>query len=367
MSTVDGYPYVSSFFDRHGRERWRWRKGGKTIALPGSPGQPEFDAAYAAAVAGLPRKPPARVVRLKSAPLPRTLGEAWKILTTRSPEWKALDPATIYEQTRAAERFLMSAAIEGKDLLFRDVEFSEINRRHVRALLARMSDRPHAAKKVLRLLRKLVAVALDEDWIEVDPTAGIKHAPDYVGWRAWTDDERRAYETRWPVGSTPRLVYALGLYTGQRRGDLCRMTWDDVADGEIHVVQGKTAKELWLPVHPALAACLAATPRRGPTILVTQYGQPFSDKSLGMRMMDWTAAAGIAKGATIHGLRKTLGKLLAESGATTRELMDVLGHDDIAHAELYSRAADQRRMARHGFDKLEGGRLAVIKGGKSDG
>lgn len=146
------------------------------------------------------------------------------------------------------------------------------------------------------------------------------------------------------------------------------MRWADIVDGEIHVVQVKTGKDLWIPIHTALAEALAATPRRSETILFTQYGRPFSDKALGMRMMDWTKAAGIGKGATIHGLRKTLGKLLAESGATTRELMDILGHDAIAHAELYSREAEQRRLARAGMAKLPGGtrKLAVIGGGKAE-
>jgi integrase len=58
-------------------------------------------------------------------------------------------------------------------------------------------------------------------------------------------------------------------------------------------------------------------------------------------MRDWTKAAGMPPGYTLHGLRKTLGKALAEHGATTRQMMDVLGHDNIAHAELYSRDADQ--------------------------
>jgi integrase len=85
-------------------------------------------------------------------------------------------------------------------------------------------------------------------------------------------------------------------------------------------------------------------------------------------MIDWARAAGIGRGATIHGLRKTLGKLLAESGATTREPMDILGHDAIAHAELYSREAEQRHLARAGMAKLPGAsrKLTVIDGGKAE-
>jgi len=50
--------------------------------------------------------------------------------------------------------------------------------------------------------------------------------------------------------------------------------------------------------------------------------------------MRWTEAGPVLREPRSHGLRKTLGKLLAEEGATTRELMDALGHDAIAHAEL---------------------------------
>jgi integrase/predicted DNA-binding transcriptional regulator AlpA len=356
-------PFVSSFFDRHGRERWRYRRAGKTVSLPGAPGEAAFEAAYAAALEG--RRPTrAQLVRLPSSAPPRSLGAAWRILIADTPDWKALGPTTQAEQRAIAERFFMMPIAEGDPLTFRDMPMVGLSRRHVKMILSRWSDRPHAGMKVLRLLRKLIGVALDEEWIEVDPTHRLRYAPAYEGWRAWTTEERAAFEARWPIGSTPRLVFALGLYTGQRRSDLVRMKWTDIVDGEVHVVQVKTGKDLWIPIHPALAAALAATPRLGETILLTQYGRAFSDKAIGMRMMDWTKAAGIGAGATMHGLRKTLGKLLAESGATTRELMDILGHDAIAHAELYSRAAEQRRLARAGMAKLPGSapKLKVVGG-----
>jgi chorismate-pyruvate lyase len=49
---------------------------------------------------------------------------------------------------------------------------------------------------------------------------------------------------------------------------------------------------------------------------------------------------------------QTLGKMLAESGATTREIMSILGHDSIAHAELYTREAEQKKLASAGMQKL---------------
>jgi len=44
--------------------------------------------------------------------------------------------------------------------------------------------------------------------------------------------------------------------------------------------------------------------------------------------------------------------MLAEAEATTREVMAVLGHDDIDHAELYTREAEQKKLARAAMHKL---------------
>jgi integrase len=40
----------------------------------------------------------------------------------------------------------------------------------------------------------------------------------------WTDAELRQYEAKWRLGTRQRLAYALLLYTGQRVGDVAKMT-----------------------------------------------------------------------------------------------------------------------------------------------
>lgn len=57
-------------------------------------------------------------------------------------------------------------------------------------------------------------------------------------------------------------------------------------------------------------------------------------------------------GYTMHGLRKALGVKLAEADASTRQLMEMLGHSNIAYAELYSREASQIRLAMQAMDKV---------------
>lgn len=239
-------------------------------------------------------------------------------------------------------------------MTFGEVALEQLKRKHVKALLAERSDTPHAAAHLLRVIRKLIGVGLDQEWIENDPTYRLKYRPAYKGWKAWPDDMLDRFEAHWPIGSTPRLIYSLALYFGHRRSDVSKVRPRDLLEASANVVQQKTGKALVLPIHPNLADVLAAVPdlEAREFVALTAWGKPFSPKGLTVRMRDWTKAAGLPPGYTLHGLRKTLGKALAEHEATTRQLMGVLGHDNIAHAELYSRDAEQVRLAADGMLKL---------------
>lgn len=348
------YPHASSYRDRHGKDRWRFRRAGREVQLPQAPGSPQFDAAYTAALEGRAKPQPAAVVRFPKQAAPKSLKAAWLILKAHDPEWQALGPDITQAQTRIAERFLSTPLVEGEPLVFGEVALEDLKRRHVKALLADRSDTPHAAAHLLRVIRKLVGVGLDQEWIEQDPTYRVKYNPAYKGWKAWPDDMLDRFEARWPIGSTPRLVYSLALYFGHRRSDVTKVRPQDLLVASHNVIQQKTGKALVLPIHPNLAEVLAAIddlPARE-FVAMTAWGKPFSAKGLTVRMRQWTKAAGLPPGYTLHGLRKTLGKALAEHEATTRQLMGMLGHDNIAHAELYSRDAEQARLAVSAMDKL---------------
>lgn len=347
-------PNLSCYEDRHGKIRWRFRRKGKTISLPGNPGDPEFEAAYEAAITGQPVKQ-AQLVAMPGATRPESFRAAWRKVQ-QSPEWLAFDPATRSKNVHLAEEFLELPVDPDYPELWGDMLVADLKRRHVKAILARFSATPHKAKHLLVALRKMIVVGLDEEWIESDPTWKLAYKPAYKGWRAWTDAEREMFEARWALGTTPRTAYALALWLGNRRSDIARLEWSwfDFAKGNVTLTTKKGDKLLVLPITPMLREALMAIERKpdAKTVLLTAYGEPFSEKSLTGRMADWTHSAGMPKGCTLHGLRKTLGKMLAETGASTRQLMGTLGHDDIAHAELYSRAAEQEKLASDAMKRL---------------
>jgi integrase len=59
-----------------------------------------------------------------------------------------------------------------------------------------------------------------------------------------------------------RSLVLFGLYTGQRLGDLARLTWSniDLVRNELRLVVSKTGKTLILPLAPALRAHIEASP-----------------------------------------------------------------------------------------------------------
>lgn len=348
--------HVSTYRDRHGRTRYRYREKGKpACSLPGEPGEPRFEAAIADARAGITRGKAS-----KKAPGARTLRACW-IEVQRTVDWRSLDPASQRQQIGVAERFFeLTIAPNSKDT-FGQMPIGSIRRGDIKKILARYTDRPHAGGHVLRLLRKLAVTALDLEWLDADPTHRIKYRPKLKGHRAWTDAELEAFEARWDAGTTQRLGYALALYTGQRRGDVAAMRWSAYDGAGIAVKQEKTGTPLWIPVHPVLRDLLEAAPRKGVTILATVSGTPFTTTGFGDKMATAIAKAGLPDACRLHGLRKSAGRRLAEAGATTREIMAVLGHKSLSEAERYTREASQKLLAQSGMDRLRP-RLTVVGG-----
>ncbi len=225
--------------------------------------------------------------------------------------------------------------------------------RIVTAFLQPYADRPGTALFTLKILRILIRHAIGIGWLTHDPSLGIKR-PKTQEIRSWTDAEIALFERRWPIGTKQRLAFALMLYTGQRRSDVHRMTWTDVSEGSIRVVQQKTGRKLTIPLHRDLLGILAVGNRDHVTIINTEYGRPFTVDGFSQWFRDAITAAGLPLECQPHGLRKAAGRRLAEAGCSTHEIMAVLGHKTLSEAERYTREADQVRLASEAMTKLEG-------------
>jgi enterobacteria phage integrase len=334
-------PFVECWRDRHGKLRVYFRKArGHRIPLPVAIGSDEFDAAYRAALAGQ-----LAVGRHKHVK---------PIQGTISALIASYMRSSAYLGLRQTTKVSYSAGINTLRAKHGHRAVAGLTRqRIVTGMLQPYADRPGAALFTLKILRVLIRHAIDIGWLDHDPSLGIKR-PKTLEIRSWTDAEIAAFEQRWPIGTKQRLGFALTLYTGQRRSDVHRMTWADVTEGTIRVVQQKTGRKLTIPLHRDLLSVLAVSNRDHPTIINTEYGRPFTVDGYSLWLRDAITAAGLPLDCQPHGLRKAAGRRLAEAGCSAHEIMAVLGHKTLAEAERYTREADQARLASEAMKKLEG-------------
>jgi len=114
---------------------------------------------------------------------------------------------------------------------------------------------------VFRVLKDKAKLALNP-WDDIQRKRMIPHSR-----RELTTDELK--KVCQSAKGEMRLLFALGIYTGLRRGDCATLRWGevDLKRGRITRIPNKTArrnpKPVIVPIHPVLAGMLSETPRPG--------------------------------------------------------------------------------------------------------
>jgi integrase len=325
--------YTHGFIDRHGKARFYFRRPGfKRSPLPGLPWSPEFMEAYQAALVERPR------LEIGASRTVAGTVNAVVIGYFGSAAFQNLAPASQRQYRGILERLRREHG---------DKRIATLERRNVIALLSAKAGAPAAARDLLYCLRVLIRYAIDIGLRESDPTAGIKIPKSKSeGFRTWSEEEIATFQAHYPIGSKPRLALELLLHTAQRRADVVRLGPQHIRGGVLSVRQQKTGKALAIPVSPALAAALNASPSKHLTFLTTEDGKPFEPMAFTKWFRRCCDAAGLS-GCSAHGLRKAACRRLAEAGCSANEIAAISGHASLREVERYTRAADQARMARN--------------------
>lgn len=232
-----------------------------------------------------------------------------------------------------------------------DNRLALLQRHHITTLLG--SKKRFAARHWLKAIRALMKYAVETGLRQDNPATGVK-LPNLKtdGYHSWTDAEIEQFEAHHGQETRARLALSLLLYTGQRRGDVIRMGRQNIRDGVVHVRQQKTGIELAIPIHARLAGIIAKTPANHLTLLTTQTGKPFSAAGFGNWFRDRCNEAGLAH-CSAHGLRKAAARRLAEAGCSTNEIASITGHASLSEVQRYTKAADQKRLARAAMEKAK--------------
>jgi integrase len=203
---------------------------------------------------------------------------------------------------------------------------------------------PGAATAFGRVTSSLFGWAQDRGWVDFNPAARLRALPG-GSLPAWSEAHIAAALAGLPEDL--RRVVVLALHTGQRRGDLCAMTWAAYDGATIRLRQAKTGTALVLPVHPDLRRELEAwkVERAGLYILHSPRTGAWTAPHLSREMKRALGEIGLPPRLNVHGLRKAAARRLAEAGATTHEIASVTGHRSLQMVQHYTTSADQERLA----------------------
>lgn len=227
-----------------------------------------------------------------------------------------------------------------------------------------MQDTPGKANNWLKVLRTILDLAIRRDYVETNAADKVKmleigeHQP-------WPQEVLDRFLAACPTQTT-RLAVLTGLYSGQRIGDVIRITHKMMEGDTVHLVQGKKRSkgkreiEVFIPIHPKWRQAVAAIPRRADTIIYDRYGRTFKDPGgLQERISDLMKLLGYKddKGQalyTFHGLRKNAANYLKEMELTDAQIGAICGMSSDTVA-LYTRGVQKRVLAEKARERVVSG------------
>src|SRR5690625_72447 len=230
-----------------------------------------------------------------------------------------------------------------------------------------------SANNQLKILRILMQDGLRDGLLLTNPAALVRTIR-----KKGAANERRAFT----IEEVKKLLAVAddewkgmmltGLYTGQRLGDISRMTWAniDLAEKEIAFTTGKTGRRVVLPMATPLQNYLlnlpAADSPEEPVFpnayaIVSKQGRV---STLSRQFSDLMAVAGLAPkkshsakkdgegrdgkrqlGLSFHCFRHTATSLLKNAGVSDVVARDIIGHDTEAISRAYTHIETETKRA----------------------
>ena len=336
MFDLNRYKYISSFRDRHGKVRFRFRrKGYHSVYINGEPGSTDFLREYADAMENKLTVGEDRVVSRSVSDL--------VVRYLKSSNFQATKQNTQTVYRRILDNFRQD---------YGDLPVAGLERRHIRQIMDKMEATPTSANRLLSLLGIMLDIALDLEWVKINHARTIKKMKyKKEGFISWSETELARYESFYPSGSRERLAFFLYLYTGQRGSDIYLMNRSQIENGWIAVSQNKTGKSLFIPIHPKLQTELDQHKDKH-VLILTKYGKPFSIKGFQQWFVKTARAAGL-ENRSGHGIRKATASRLADAGCTAHQIQAITGHETLSEIEHYTKAANQKNLATAAMSRID--------------
>ncbi|MHB1568106.1 MAG: tyrosine-type recombinase/integrase [Solirubrobacteraceae bacterium] len=188
-----------------------------------------------------------------------------------------------------------------------------------------------------------------------NPTLAVELPPNDEKPRMRVADAKEAAELLAALDPTDQVAYALAFYAGLRRAEIYRLEWDDVDLDGYRLVVRKAKSEAGRDRRPPIAEPLrplvlsahlrAGRPKDGRVSPVSVMSGKLAERATEAWEIE-TAKRKRKKLAPLqrimlHECRHTYASFLMASGYTLKELMEFMGHADLAMVQRYVKLLPQ--------------------------
>jgi site-specific recombinase XerD len=204
--------------------------------------------------------------------------------------------------------------------------------------------------KYIKNLKKVVNLAVKNDWLRKDPfdRFTVKLKPVNRGFL--TEEELFQLENlnlEVPRLEQVRDIFVFSCYTGYAYVDVANLTKDNVRIGIegnywIFTDRQKTSTTSNVPLLPKALAIIEKYKQSPETIIKGGILPMISNQKMNAYLKELANLAGVKKNLTFHLARHTFATLMLTKGMSIETVAKMLGHQDIRTTQIYAKVVERK-------------------------
>ena len=253
-----------------------------------------------------------------------------------------------YERTERYLREFMQKNYSVEDLPLRAIDNNFVRDFHLFLKVEKKTEQ-NTANKYCKNLKKIIRLALDNGWIEVNPFQGIRFTSKATNREFLNEKELSTLmnkEFEIERLNVVRDIFVFCSLTGLAFSDVAALkpehiTVDEDGNYWIHKARQKTKNVCSIPYLES-ARAIADKYRNHPTCHAKGVVLPvISNQRMNSYLSEIAACCGIRKTLTTHIARHSFACLALANGVSMEIIARMLGHSDIKTTKIYAKVMDK--------------------------
>ncbi|MDP8204923.1 MAG: site-specific integrase [Candidatus Tenebribacter mawsonii] len=200
---------------------------------------------------------------------------------------------------------------------------------------------PNTTSTYFSNFKAMLNIALKKNYISKNPALFVLNPGVNARREFLTEDEIIKISTDKLIDKDIKNAFLFSCFTGLRISDIRSLTWKNIKEENLEVLQKKTSDTLRMKISSS-AQNILSDQRNGNKLFDLIFGLPGED-SINKHIKRWVHRNSIDKHITFHCARHTFATLCLTYDIDLYTVSKLLGHKDIKHTQIYAKIIDKKR------------------------